>query len=46
MAIRGEEPLRIMQRAGHGNFQTTQLYVREADAIRDGFGEVFPPDAL
>ena len=43
MAIRGDEPLRIMQRAGHENFQTTQLYVREADAIRDGFGEVFPP---
>jgi len=43
MAIRGDEPLQIMQRAGHENFQTTQLYVREADAIRDGFGEVFPP---
>ena len=43
MAIRGDEPLRIMQRAGHENFQTTQLYVREAEAIRDGFGEVFPP---
>jgi hypothetical protein len=32
-----------MQRAGHESFQTTQLDVREADAIRDGFGEVFPP---
>jgi integrase len=41
MAIRVDEPLRIMQRAGHENFQTTQLYVREAEAIRDGFGEVF-----
>jgi hypothetical protein len=43
MAIRGDQPLRIMQRAGHESFATTQLYVREAEAIRDGFGEVFPP---
>ena len=43
MAIRGDEPLRIMQRAGHESFATTQLYVREAEAIREGFGEVFPP---
>lgn len=43
MAIRGDQPLRIMKRAGHESFATTQLYVREAEAIRDGFGEVFPP---
>ena len=43
MAIRGDEPLRIMQRAGHESFATTRLYVREAEAIREGFGEVFPP---
>jgi hypothetical protein len=42
MAVRGDEPLRIMQRAGHTDFRTTQLYIREAEAIRDGFGEVFP----
>ena len=27
----------------HESFATTQLYVREAEAIREGFGEVFPP---
>ena len=42
LAIRGDEPLRIMQRAGHTSFQTTQLYVREAENLRDGFGMVFP----
>jgi hypothetical protein len=29
--------------AGHTNFQTTQIYVRTAEAIRDGFGTPFPP---
>lgn len=43
MAVRGDEPLKIMQRAGHERFDTTQKYVREAEAIREGFGEVFPP---
>ncbi len=43
MAIRGDDPLKIMQRAGHTDFATTQRYEREAEAIRDGFGEVFPP---
>lgn len=42
MAVRGDEPLKIMQRAGHTNFGTTQIYVRTAEAIREGFGEVFP----
>jgi integrase len=42
MAVRGDDPLKIMQRAGHTDFQTTQLYVREAEAVRDRFGEVFP----
>ena len=31
-----------MQRAGHTNFQTTQIYVRTAEAIREGFGTPFP----
>lgn len=31
-AVRGDEPL-----------ETTQKYIREAEVIRDGFGEVFPP---
>jgi integrase len=43
MAIRGDDPLKIMHRAGHSDFKTTQLYVREAEAIRGGFGAVFPP---
>src|SRR4051812_41177762 len=43
LAIRGDEPLKIMQRAGHERFETTQRYVREAENLRDGFGEVFPP---
>ncbi len=42
MAIRGDEPLRIQQRAGHESFATTAGYIREAEAIRDGFGHVFP----
>ncbi len=42
MAVRGDDPLKIMQRAGHTDFKTTQLYVREAEAVREGFGEVFP----
>jgi hypothetical protein len=43
MAIRGDEPLRIMQRTGHDDFDTTQRYIREAEAVREGLGEVFPP---
>ena len=42
MAIRGDDPLKIMQRAGHTDFATTQRYVREAEAVRLGFGDVFP----
>ncbi len=43
MAVRGDEPLKIMQRAGHENFSTTQGYIRTAEAVRAGFGEPFPP---
>jgi integrase len=48
MAIRGDDPLRIQQRAGHEDFATTQGYVREAENIREGFGDVFPvlPESL
>jgi integrase len=42
MAVRGDDPLKIMQRCGHEDFATTQGYVREAEAIRVGFGLVFP----
>jgi integrase len=43
MAIRGDDPLKIMSRAGHVEFSTTQGYIREAEAVRAGFGDVFPP---
>lgn len=48
MAVRGDEPLKIMQRAGHADLATTMEYVRTAEAIGAGFGDVFPPipDAL
>ena len=42
MAVRGTDALKIMQRAGHSGFATTQIYLREAENLRDGFGEVFP----
>jgi integrase len=43
MAIRGDEPLKIMQRAGHEDFQTTMGYVREAENLAHPVGEPFPP---
>ena len=43
MAVRGDQPLTIMQRAGHEDFQTTQIYIRTAEDVREGFGGVFPP---
>ena len=48
LAVRGDDPLKIMQRAGHSDFATTQGYIREAEAVRAGFGDVFPalPKAL
>ncbi len=43
MAVRGDDPLRIKQRAGHTDFKTTERYIREAEAVRVGFGTPFPP---
>ncbi len=43
MAVRGDDPLKIMQRAGHAGFETTRIYLREAENLSDGFGKVFPP---
>jgi integrase len=43
MAARGDDPLRIMQRAGHEDFETTKIYLREAENLAQGFGTVFPP---
>lgn len=43
-AIRGDEPVRIMHRAGHEDLDTTMGYVRAAEVLdRDAVGEVFPP---
>lgn len=42
LAVRGDDPLKIKQRAGHTDFKTTEGYIREAEAIREGFGTPFP----
>jgi hypothetical protein len=42
-AVRGDDPLRIKQRAGHKAFSTTEICIREAENLRDGFGLDFPP---
>lgn len=41
-AIRGDDPLRLQYRAGHAQLSTTQIYIRTAVNVRDGFGDVFP----
>jgi integrase len=41
-AVRGDELLRIMQRAGHAHPATTQIYLREVENLSRGFGEPFP----
>lgn len=48
MALRGDDPLKIKQRAGHRSLSTTERYIRVAEELRAGFGDVFPrlPDAL
>ncbi len=42
-AVRGTDPLKIMQRGGHRHFSTTQIYVREAENLRGRTGDAFPP---
>lgn len=42
-AARGDAPLAIMDRAGHEDFETTQIYVREVRNLSRVFGTVFPP---
>ena len=42
MAVRGDAPMVIMQRAGHTDISTTMGYVRTAEVVREGFGEPFP----
>ncbi len=41
-AVRGDDPLKVMQRAGHADFDTTKIYLREAENLVAGFGAVFP----
>lgn len=41
-AVRGDNHLAIMERAGHGDAATSLLYIRTAQNLRDSFGEVFP----
>lgn len=33
--MRGDDPLKITQRCRHATFSTTELYMREAEAVRD-----------
>ena len=42
-ALAGTEHTRIMQRAGHQRFETTLLYIREAETLGMNVGEPFPP---
>jgi integrase len=48
LAVRGDDPLKIMQRAGHADFETTKVYLREAENLAYGFGMPFPrlPEGL
>jgi integrase len=41
-AVRGDEHLKIMQRAGHEDSSTSMRYIREAENLREGFGNPFP----
>ncbi|CAN98940.1 hypothetical protein predicted by Glimmer/Critica [Sorangium cellulosum So ce56] len=43
MAIRSDDPLRIMGQAGHVAFSTTQRYVQEAEQLAGRFEAVVPP---
>ncbi len=42
MAVRGDDPLKIRQRAGHQHVATTEKYIRLAEDVRVGFGQPFP----
>jgi len=42
MTARGDDPLRIKQRAGHATLSTTEGYIRQAENLGASFGAVFP----
>lgn len=42
IAIRGYDPHKIQQRAGHTSFEMTQKYIRTAEAVGEVIGAVFP----
>jgi integrase len=43
MAIRGDDALKIQQRAGHTTFEMTQKYIPTAEAVGEAIGAAFPP---
>jgi hypothetical protein len=43
-AVRGDiDHTKLMARAGHDRFETTLIYIREAENLSADFGEPFPP---
>lgn len=42
MAIRGDSPMRIRERAGHANFSQTEEYIRRAELVGPNVGRPFP----
>lgn len=41
--VRGDDAEKIMQRAGHENYENMRLYRREAENLSASFGVPFPP---
>jgi hypothetical protein len=48
MAVRGDGAEKIWQRVGHEDWETMRKYMRVAEVLVEGFGEVFPalPESL
>lgn len=42
-AVRGDDHLKIMRRAGHADAETSMIYIREAENLRGDFGTPFSP---
>jgi hypothetical protein len=45
LALRGDDPLKIQYRAGHKEFEMTQVYIRTAENLRtsgEAIGDLFP----